>query len=48
MVIMFRTFTLIGHFLLWMIIAGGVAGYLKYQERGIKASEPVATRAMVG
>ena len=48
LVIMFRTFTLIGHFLLWMIIAGGVAGYLRYQERGIKASEPAATRAMVG
>ena len=48
LVIMFRTFTLIGHFLLWMIIAGGVAGYLQYQERGIKASEPTATRAMVG
>ena len=48
LIIMFRTFTLVGHFLLWMIIAGGVAGYLKYQERGIKASEPAATRAMVG
>jgi MFS family permease len=48
LVIMFRTFTLIGHFLLWMIIAGGVAGYLRYQERGIKASEPAATGAMVG
>ena len=47
LIIMFRTFTLIGHFLLWMIIAGGVAGYLKYQERGIKASKPAATRAMV-
>ena len=47
LVIMFRTFTLIGHFLLWMFIAGGVAGYLQYQERGIKASEPAATRAMV-
>ena len=43
-----KYFTLIGHFLLWMIIAGGVAGYLQYQERGIKASEPAATRAMVG
>jgi hypothetical protein len=48
LVIMFRTFTLAGHFLLWMTIAWGVAGYLKYQERGIKASEPAATRAMVG
>ena len=48
LIIMFRTFTVFGHFLLWMVIAGGVAGYLKYQERGIKASEPAATRAMVG
>lgn len=48
LVIMFRTFTFIGHFLLWMFIAGGVAGYLKYKERGIKASEPAATRAMAG
>ena len=48
LVIMFRTFTLIGHFLLWMIIAGGVAGYLKYNERGIKANEPAASRTLVG
>jgi hypothetical protein len=48
LVILFRTFSLIGHFLLWMIIAGGAAGYLQYQARGIKASEPAATRAMVG
>ena len=48
LVIMFRTFTLAGHFLLWMTIAGGVAGYLQYQERGIRASEPAATRAVVG
>jgi hypothetical protein len=37
LVIMFRSITIIGHFLLWMGIALGVAGYLKYRERGIKA-----------
>ena len=35
--IMFRTFTAIGHFLLWMGIALGTAGYLRYRERGIHA-----------
>ena len=48
LVFMFRTFTLAGHFLLWMIVAWGVAGYVRYQERGIKASEPAATRVSVG
>ena len=47
LVIMFRTFTVIGHFLLWMTLAVGVVGYLKYNERGIKASEPAASHALV-
>jgi hypothetical protein len=37
LIIMFRTFTVIGHFLLWMGISLGVVGYIKYKERGIKA-----------
>ena len=37
LVIMFRTFTIIGHFLLWMGISLGVVGYITYKERGIKA-----------
>ena len=48
LVIMFRTFTIIGHFLLWMVIAVGVVGYLKYNERGVKANESSATHALVG
>lgn len=42
LVIMFRTFTVIGHFLLWMGVSFGVVGYLKYQERGIRAGAPAA------
>ena len=42
LVIMFRTFTIIGHFLLWMGISFGVVGYVKYKERGIKAQAPAA------
>ena len=38
LVIMFRTFSIIGHLLLWMIIALGVSGYIRYQERGISAT----------
>ena len=48
LVILFRTFTHIGYILLWLLLSVGVAGYLQYQERGIKASEPAATRAAVG
>ena len=48
LVILFRTFTHIGYLLMWMFLSVGVAGYLQYQERGIKASDPAATRAMVG
>ena len=44
LVIMFRTFSIIGHLLLWMIVALGVSGYVRYQEKGIKATaNPVAT-----
>lgn len=38
LVIMFRTFSILGHLLLWMIIALGVSGYTRYQERGISAT----------
>ena len=37
LVILFRTFSIIGHLLLWMIIALGVSGYTRYRERGISA-----------
>ena len=45
LVIMFRTFSIIGHFLLWMIIALGVSGYTRYQERGISATAGVEREA---
>ena len=38
LVIMFRTFSIIGHLLLWMTIALGVSGYTRYKERGISAT----------
>ena len=45
LVIMFRTFSIIGHLLLWMIIALGVSGYTRYKERGITATgAPAAER----
>ncbi len=45
LVIMFRTFSIIGHFLLWMIIALGVSGFTRYQERGISATAGVEREA---
>ena len=56
LVIMFRTFTIVGHFLLWMGISLGVVGYLRYKERGIRAdgnsaggvAEPTATATSRG
>ena len=47
MVILFRSFTLIGHLLLWVFIAVGVAGYIQYRERGIQAY-PEASEANRG
>ena len=38
LVIMFRTFSILGHLLLWMIIAFGVSGYTRYREKGISVS----------
>ncbi len=38
LVIMFRTFSILGHLLLWMIIALGVSGYTRYHQRGIRAT----------
>jgi hypothetical protein len=56
LIIMFRTFTIIGHFLLWMGISLGVVGYIRYKERAIKAhpnssdraAEPASHGASVG
>ena len=36
LVIMFRTFSIIGHLLLWLVLALGVAGYIRYPGKGIK------------
>lgn len=47
LVIMFRTFSIIGHFLLWMGIALGVAGYIQYKARGIAANPSSADRVSV-
>ena len=33
--IMFRTFTAVGHFLLWMGVALGAVGYLFYRRNGV-------------
>ena len=45
LVIMFRTFSIVGHLLLWMTIALGVSGYTRYKERGITATtSPVTER----
>ena len=38
LVILFRTFSITGHLLLWMIIALGVSGYIRYQERGVRVA----------
>ena len=46
LVIMFRTFTIIGHFLLWMGIPFGVVGYIKYKERGVNARVPTISAAV--
>ena len=47
LIIMFRTFSIFGHLLLWMIIALGVSGYVRYKERGVSATTvPAAGREM--
>ena len=38
LVIMFRTFSLMGHLLLWLLTALGVSGYVRYRERGISVT----------
>ena len=43
LVILFRTFSIIGHLLLWMLIAVGVSGYIRYQEKGISAATASST-----
>ena len=48
LVILFRTFSIIGHFLLWLGIALGVAGYLQYKARGICANPASAGRVSAG
>ena len=45
LVIMFRTFSALGHLLLWLTIALGVAGYIRYQEREIRAYPAAETAA---
>ena len=45
LVIMFRAFSALGHLLLWLTIALGVAGYIRYQEREIRAYSPAETVA---
>ena len=44
LVIMFRSFTVIGHFILWMGIPLGVVGYVKYKDNGITAQASSAVR----
>ena len=39
LVILYRTITLTGHFVFWITISLGVAGYIKYKEHGIKANK---------
>lgn len=49
LVIMFRTFSIIGHALLWMTIGLGVAGYVRYREKGLKATGgPMVERELSG
>lgn len=43
LVIMFRTFSLAGHLLLWLTIALGVAGYVRYREKGISVTSDSST-----
>jgi hypothetical protein len=48
LVIMFRSITIVGHLLLWMGIALGVVGYIRYKERGIKAVPSATSGVAVG
>lgn len=48
LVIMFRSITIIGHFLLWMVISLGVVGYIRYKERGIKAVPSATSGVAIG
>ncbi len=45
LVIMFRAFSALGHLILWLTIALGVAGYIRYQEREIRAYPAAETAA---
>ena len=38
LIVMFRTFSILGHLLLWLTIALGVSGYVRYKDRGISAT----------
>ena len=38
LIVMFRTFSIIGHLLLWSTIALGVSGYVRYKEKGLSAT----------
>ncbi len=47
LIIMFRTFSIFGHMVLWLIIALGVSGYIRYKERGVSAvAGPAGEREM--
>jgi Mn2+/Fe2+ NRAMP family transporter len=47
LIIMFRTFSILGHLLLWLTIALSVSGYIRYRERGGSVTAaPVAERDM--
>jgi len=47
LIIMFRTFSIFGHLLLWLIIALGVSGYTRYKEREVSATaRPAGEREM--
>ena len=43
LVVMFRTFSIVGHLMLWMVIALGVSGYTSYREKGISATSDPST-----
>ena len=47
LVMLFRTFSILGHLLLWMTIALGVSGYIRYRERGLSVTaSPAANHEM--
>ena len=47
LVVLFRTFSLIAHLLLWVGTGLAVAGYISYNQRGIKAFGPTNSATLV-